>query len=179
MSGLHGLNLLLQLPDALVLVSNYPLQICDLLFISCGLRVVEQRPDPFDGFRRGVYGHAFQFVGLNLPPRLRQLRFGLCQLFFLLPPLFVDGVAVCLHGSLLCLECSNIYCERLLLFFQILDLFGHFIFTNEHLAVILLGGYMFCLRTFDTAFQSVFCHCFGVGGLVGFKLVPCHHIVGT
>lgn len=108
MPGLHGLDLLLQLPDALVLVGNFLLQICNLLFIPCGLGVVEQRPDSFDGFRRGIHGHAFQFVGLDLPPRLRQLRFGLRQLFLLLLPLFVDGVAVCLRGSLLCLECGNI-----------------------------------------------------------------------
>ena len=40
-SGLHGLDLLLQLPDALILVGNYPLQICNLFFIPRGLGVVE------------------------------------------------------------------------------------------------------------------------------------------
>ena len=45
-------------------------------FIPRGLGVVEQRPDPFDGFRRGIYCHAFQFIGLDLPSGLRQLRFG-------------------------------------------------------------------------------------------------------
>ena len=178
-SGLHGLDLLLQLPDALILVGNYPLQICNLFFIPRGLGVVEQRSDPFYGFRRGIHGHAFEFVGLDLPPRLCQLRFGFLQFFFLLPPLFVDNVAVCLRGSLLCLECGNIYRERLLLFFQILDLFGHFIFPDEHLAVILLRGNMFCFRSLDAALQSVFGHRFGIGGLIGFEFVPCHHIVGT
>lgn len=57
-SGLHGLDLLLQLPDALILVGNYPLQICNLFFIPRGLGVVEQRSDPFYGFRRGIHGHA-------------------------------------------------------------------------------------------------------------------------
>ena len=48
-----------------------------------------------------------------------------------------------------------------------------------HFAVKLLGGNMFCFRSVDAASQSVFSHRFGIGSLVGFEFVPCHHIVGA
>ena len=50
---------------------------------------------------------------------------------------------------------------------------------GRYLAVILLCRYVFGFRSLDAASQSVFCHRFGIGGLVVFEFVPCHHIVGA
>lgn len=78
---------------------------------------MEQGSDTFDGFCRSIDRHTFQFVGLDLAPRLRQFRFGFRQFFFLLPPLLVNGVIVCLRGFPLHLQSGNVYRQRFLLSF--------------------------------------------------------------
>ena len=65
------------------------------------------------------------------------------------------------------------------IFEEILDQLGDFVRADEYLAVILLCRYVFGFRSLDAASQSVFSHRFGIGSLVGFEFVPCHHIVGA
>ena len=93
---------------------------------------MEQRSDSLDGFGRGIYVHTFEFAGFDPAAGLRRFL-GFRRLLFLLSSLFVDGVIVRPHGLPLRLQSCNIYRQRFLLPFQILDLLGDRVFRANTL----------------------------------------------
>lgn len=95
---------------------------------------MEQRSDSLDGFGRGIYVHTFEFAGFDPAAGLRRFL-GFRRLLFLLSSLFVDGV-MSVRTAFHC-ACkaviSNIYRQRFLLPFQVLDLLGDRVFRANTL----------------------------------------------